>query len=235
MVSQAPVEASGHETAALTLVSHELCPYVQRAAIVLAEKGVAYRRRYVDLAARPAWFKAVSPLGKVPVLLVGETPLFESAVICEYLDETHAPRLHPEPPLARARDRGWIEFASATLNGIAAFYGASDESILAGRRDDLVARFQRVEAVLDEGPYFARTRFGMVDAAFAPVFRYFDVFERIGDFRFFADTPKVRDWRASLARRESVRGAVKADYGLRLLEFLRRRDSALSARLAQLV
>jgi glutathione S-transferase len=233
MVSRAPVDAGGGELAALTLVSHELCPYVQRAAIVLAEKAVSYRRRYVDLSAKPEWFKAVSPLGKVPVLLVGEAPLFESAVICEYLDETYAPRLHPESPLERARHRGWIEFASATLTSIAAFYIASDENILAIRRDDLAARFERVEAALGEGPYFAGTRFGMVDAAFAPVFRYFDVFERIGEFGFFVDTPKVRNWRASLATRESVRGAVKADYLRRLADFLCSRGSALSARLAQ--
>ena len=42
----------------LTLVSIPLCPYVQRAAIVLAEKSVPFERRYVDLAERPAWFTA---------------------------------------------------------------------------------------------------------------------------------------------------------------------------------
>ena len=57
---------------ALVLVSHALCPYVQRAAIVLAEKGVAFERRDVDLADKPDWFRAVSPLGKTPVLLVQE-------------------------------------------------------------------------------------------------------------------------------------------------------------------
>lgn len=56
--------------AALTLVSHTLCPYVQRAAIVLLEKGVPFERRWIDLARKPAWFLAVSPLGKTPVLLV---------------------------------------------------------------------------------------------------------------------------------------------------------------------
>jgi len=42
-------------TPAYTLVSHALCPYVQRAAIALAEKGVAFERRYIDLADKPAW------------------------------------------------------------------------------------------------------------------------------------------------------------------------------------
>lgn len=90
------------------LVSHPLCPYVQRAAIVLAEKGVQYERRDIDLAAKPDWFLAVSPLGKTPVLLAGGAALFESTVICEYLDETHAPRLHPSDALLRVADFGML-------------------------------------------------------------------------------------------------------------------------------
>ena len=75
-------------SAPLVLVSHALCPYVQRAAIVLAEKGVPFERQDIDLSNRPDWFMKVSPLGKTPVLLVEGTAIFESAVICEYLDET---------------------------------------------------------------------------------------------------------------------------------------------------
>ena len=102
----------------LTLISHTLCPYVQRAAIVLLEKGVAYTRRDIDLQSPPEWFSAISPLGKVPVLLVGEQPIFESAVICEYLDETFIPRLHPPAPLLRAQHRAWMEFGSVLLGDL---------------------------------------------------------------------------------------------------------------------
>ena len=105
----------------LILVSHPLCPYVQRAAIALREKDIPFTRRDIDLADKPAWFLKVSPLGKTPVLLVDGEAVFESAVICEYLEDVYLPRLHPEAALARARHRGWIEFASSTLNGIAAF------------------------------------------------------------------------------------------------------------------
>ena len=55
----------------LRLISHPLCPYVQRVAIVLAEKAVPFERVTIDLAAKPAWFMALSPLGKTPVLQVG--------------------------------------------------------------------------------------------------------------------------------------------------------------------
>lgn len=218
--------------AALVLVSHVLCPYVQRAAIVLAEKGVPFERRDVDLAAKPAWFLDVSPLGKTPVLLVDGTPIFESAVICEYLDETHAPRLHPDAPLARARHRAWIEFASALLSAIAAFYNAGDDEALAARGQDLRARLSTLEGALGDGPWFDGARFSLVDAAFAPVWRYFDAFEAVGEFRFFADLPKLARWRAALARRPSVREAVRADYPALLRRFLLARGGALARRLA---
>jgi glutathione S-transferase len=218
--------------APLTLVSHALCPYVQRAAIVLAEKGVPFERREVDLTAKPAWFLAVSLLGKTPVLLVDGRPIFESAVICEYLDETVAPRLHPEGAIERAQHRSWIEFGSQLLNLIAGLYSAADEARLETRRNELASRFAQLEAVLGDGPYFAGAAFSMVDAAFAPVFRYFDTFERFTDLGLFERTPKLRRWRAALALRPSVRNAVRPSYPDRLLAFLRQRDSALSRLIA---
>ena len=222
-------------SAPLVLVSHALCPYVQRAAIVLAEKGAAFERRWIDLAAKPAWFTAISPLGKTPVLLVGEFPIFESAVICEYLDETLPPRLHPPAALQRARERAWMEFGSALLNGIAGFYNAADEPTLRARRDDLVQRFVTLELALGAGPYFDGARFGLVDAVFGPVLRYFDAFERLGAFGFFDATPKLRAWRAALAARPSVQRAVGADYAARLMAFIASRDSALGRRAAAAV
>jgi glutathione S-transferase len=216
-----------------TLVSHPLCPYVQRAAIVLAEKGVPFARRDVDLAAKPAWFLALSPLGKTPVLLAGGTPLFESAPICEYLDETLVSPLHPRDALLRARHRAWVEFGSAVLNTIGAFYTAPEEAMLAQRRSELGERFAQLERELDaHGPYFAGAQFCLVDAAFAPVFRYFDVFEELGEPRLFGDMPRVRGWRQALATRASVQGAVTPDYPQRLTQFLRERGSALSRRIA---
>jgi glutathione S-transferase len=216
----------------LTLVSHHLCPYVQRAAIALAEKEVEHERVFVDLAAKPDWFQRISPLGKVPLLRVGDALLFESAVICEYLDETLPPRLHPEDPLERAQHRAWIEFGSAILQDIWGFYTPSDAAGFALKRDAITAKFRTLEHSLGAGPYFGGTRFHLVDAVFGPIFRYFDVFEAIGDFGFFAATPKLSAWRRALAARPSVRNAVASDYPERLRAFLRARKSHLSALMA---
>src|SRR6201987_5709985 len=86
----------------LKLISHKLCPYVQRAVIALTEKGVPFRRIDIELSAKPDWFKEVSPLGKTRAWLAGYTAIFESAVILEYLEDTRSPALHPADALARA-------------------------------------------------------------------------------------------------------------------------------------
>ena len=116
------------------LISFELCPYVQRAIIVLTEKGVAHKRTYIDLADKPDWFREISPLSKVPAMRVGKVVLFESAVICEYIDEVTPGSLHPVDPVRRAKHRSWIEFGSSILVSIANFYSARTPSEFEERR-----------------------------------------------------------------------------------------------------
>lgn len=222
----------------LTLISHALCPYVQRAVIALSEKQVSFERIDIDLGNKPDWFLEISPMGKTPVLLVDGQPIFESAVICEYLEDTLLPALHPADPLLRARHRAWIEFASATLNGIGALYAAPDRPSFTVKADELGAKFRQLEAELraapHDGPFFGGKRFSLVDAAFGPVFRYFDVFDTIGDFGVFSEVPRVRQWRAALQSHPSVRHAVHDDYPALLREFLRKRHTEISRRMLQL-
>src|SRR5882757_3903478 len=220
-------------SAPLKLISHKLCPYVQRAVIALTEKGVPFERIDIDLADKPDWFLKISPLGKTPVLLVGDVPIFESAVILEYLEETQPKPLHPADPLVRAEHRSWIEFGSAVLNAIAGFYAAPDEATFKARTSQLEQLFARLEARVAAAPWFDGESFSLVDAVFGPVFRYFDVFDEIADFGILADKPKLERWRKALAARPSVRAAVGADYPALLRGFIDRRNSWLSGLQAQ--
>ncbi|OHV73105.1 glutathione S-transferase family protein [Ensifer sp. LCM 4579] len=219
-------------TAQLTLISHHLCPYVQRAAIALSEKGVAFQRVHIDLADKPDWFLTISPLAKVPLLRVpqeeGEAVLFESSVICEYLEET-APgaKLHPSDPLTRARHRGWMEFGSSILSDLWLFETTQDTATLEIKGRALRSKFATVEAALGDGPYFSGADFSLVDAVFAPIFRYFDLFDCISDHGIFDGLSRVRAWRQALSARPSVVAAVTEDYPERLMAFLKRHDAAL--------
>lgn len=214
----------------LTLISHALCPYVQRAAIVLAEKNVSFERITIDLADKPDWFSHVSPLGKVPLLKLGEDRyLFESAPIVEFLDETEPGRLHPEDATERARHRAYIEFASQILNGIGALYSAKDATGFHAACEALRTKFSHLDGTVDAGgPFFSGPSFSLVDAAFGPVFRYFDVFEEFTDLGVFQGLDRVQAWRRQLAQRPSVAGAVSPDYPALLKAFLRKRNSWMS-------
>jgi glutathione S-transferase len=219
-------------TAVLKLISHKLCPYVQRAVIALNEKGVAFERIDIDLAHKPDWFLKISPLGKVPVLTVateaGEVALFESNVICEYIEETQPwPKLHSPDPLTRARHRAWMEFGSAILSDLWGLETTAESALFESKRQALTDKFARVEEALGEGPFFAGDSFGLVDAVFAPIFRYFDVFDTLADLRIFDSAPKVRAWRTALAQRPSVKAAVRSDYPALLRAFLERHNAHL--------
>ena len=212
--------------AALKLISHKLCPFVQRTVIALQEKGVPFERIDIDLANKPDCFLKISPLGKVPVLVVTrddgkEVALFESNVICEYIEETQAgAKLHPQDALTRAEHRAWMEFGSAILGDLWGLETATDAAAFESKRQAVAAKFARVEAALGAGPFFAGDKFSLVDAVFAPIFRYFDLFDQLTDLAVFTHTPKLRAWRSALAQRPSVRSAVSPDYPALLHAFL---------------
>ncbi len=218
----------------LTLISHPLCPFVQRAAIVLLEKGVPFERLDVDLAAKPDWFLAISPTGKVPLLKVSQEDgpdaiLFESMVIGEYLEESQSgARLYPANVLSRAKHRGWIEFGTATLADAWQFLNAKDQPTAEAKQAAFRGRLQQLETVLADGPYFGGADFGMVDAVFAPMFRYFDILDPKVSQPIFEDLPRVSAWRGALAARPSVIAAVAGDYAERFQRHLHEHQALLA-------
>jgi len=129
-------------------------------------------------------------------------------VIVEYLEETQRKPLHPRDPLRRAEHRSWMEFGSAALNEIAGLYAAPDKAAFTGKAKALSEKFALLEGRLATGPYFDDDRFSLVDAVFGPVFRYFDVFDLIGEFGILSGKTKVISWRKALAGRPSIRTAV---------------------------
>lgn len=97
----------------LTLYSHPMSPCSQKVRIVLAEKNLPWDKVDVDLPGKanlePAYLK-MNPLGVVPTLLDDNTPVIESSIICEYLeDKFPQTALRPSDPIAVARMRFWMK------------------------------------------------------------------------------------------------------------------------------
>jgi len=211
------------------LVTHVLCPYVQRSIITLDEKNISYSRTDIDLAKKPVWFELKSPIGKVPILIVDEKyTVFESSIICEYLDEITHGSLHPVDSLEKAYHRAWIEFGTRILSKIACLYNAKEASHFQVILAEIQRKFQLIERELSGNPFFSGERFHLIDAVYGPIFRYFDVFDIFSDLDIFINLPKCQMWRDALRNRRSVQQAVSKNYPALLIDFLLNRDSYLS-------
>jgi glutathione S-transferase len=216
----------------LHLISFKTCPFVQRAVITLKHKNIDFDITYIDLAEPPDWFLEMSPLGKVPVLKVDDEILFESAVINEYLDEITGGELQPKEPLARAKNRAWIEFASNMLGNLYMMKMSKDEEHFDKYRELLVSQLHRVEERLGEGPWFNGAEFSLADTAFAPLFRQNSVAG--GKLSVLdADTmPRVCAWAERLLALPEVRDSVVDEFEDLYLSAMQKNGSYSLARLA---
>ncbi|MEO7094994.1 MAG: glutathione S-transferase family protein [Polyangiales bacterium] len=195
----------------LELISHPLCPFVHRAAALLTEKGVPFTQRFIDLKAKPDWFLAISPRGKVPVLVVDGAPIFESAVILEYLDETTAPHLVPSDPLTRARHRMWVELSNDLMAGhykiaIATTPTARATAIASAR--EALQRFEQVVV----GPWFAGDALGIVDFAAGPALVRFERLGKELGIDLYESLPKVAAWSKRITERPAFKDSLVADF-----------------------
>jgi glutathione S-transferase len=190
------------------LVSFKTCPWVQRAAIVLREKKIEFEFRHIEPDNRPHWFLAISPHKKVPVLRVDETvSLFESNAIAEYLDETVAPRLHPEDPVHRAINRAWTDYVPTFAEVVTATAYADNEADYNKAAEKIPAPFERLERALEKqgnGPLFNGERYSLVDAAYAPFLQRYFFLDRINRIGHIEKFPRVNAWGETLVNRPST-------------------------------
>jgi len=198
--------------------------------IVLRAKEVEFEVTYINLLEKPDWFLEISPHGKVPVLSVGGKPLFESNAIAEFLDEMAPPRLHPEDPIKRARNRAWTDFVPDFSADFGRVYYAADEVALAKGMEVARPRLTRLEEALakerdNDGPYFNGPELCLVDAAYAPFFmRYAFVEPRLG-CGLLKEFPLVQAWSDALLANKWVVGSVADTFERDFVVSLQRRGT----------
>ena len=214
------------------LISFKTCPFVQRAVITLKHKKIDYDITYIDLADPPEWFLELSPLAKVPVLKVDDEVLFESAVINEYLDDISGGELQPEAPLARAKNRAWVEFASNMLGNLYMMKTSKDEEGYLRYRDALVGQLHRIENKLGDGPWFNGEDFSLADTAFAPLFRQNSVAQHRLSVIDPVSMPRVNAWAERLLDLPEVRDSVVPEFEELYLQVMQKNGSYILNQLA---
>lgn len=203
--------------------------------IILRAKGVEFDVTHVNLRAKPDWFLAISPHGKVPVLEVEGTPLFESNAIAEYLDEEVAPRLHPADPIKRARNRAWTDFVPDFAKGLSGIYYTKTQAEMDTGLAAAPAKLQKLESALEterdtDGPYFNDEQICLVDAAYAPFFQRFALVEDKLETGLLDGFPRVKAWSDALLSTEQVTGSVPESFEAEFAASLKRRGFMVGER-----
>lgn len=200
----------------LTLISAKLCPFVQRSSITLLAKNIPFDIQYIELDNKPDWFLKVSPFGKVPLLKVEDTVLFESNVILEYLDEISPPSMHPSDPLLKAQNRGDIELSSSLIMNQFMLWNAKDEASFEEIREKLRRQLEQIESRL--GSQSASSRFyngdklSLIDCCFAPAFTRFALLNNIKPLGLFANLPRIKAWADELLALNAVKKSVVPEF-----------------------
>jgi glutathione S-transferase len=166
----------------LTLYEHPLSPYAQKNKIALREKGVAFT------AASPEGigsgdtgenFLTANPRGEVPVLVDGDTTVFDSSVILEYIeDRWPTPALLPETPGDRARVRmiedvmdthfEAINWGLGEITYFKRLVDAEAEAVVAKAAAQTARFYDWLERELGEAQWFNGSAFGWGDLSVIP-------------------------------------------------------------------
>lgn len=192
----------------MKLYGANVCPFVHRARLTLAEKGLDHDYVAIDLRNKPDWYDDVLPTGKVPLLENGSDRVWESAIVCEYVEDSFPePPLLPRDPGAKAAARIWIDWVSNTF--VPAYYKllkALTPEEQSEHKQSLTEALAKLENEgFQEGPWIHGPSLSLVDLLTYPWFERWSVLEHYRDFPVPDRFSKLKAWIKTLQQRESVK------------------------------
>ncbi|KAF2702669.1 glutathione transferase omega-1 [Pleomassaria siparia CBS 279.74] len=157
----------------LKLYSGWFCPFVQRTWISLEEKKLPYQYIEVNPYHKPESLLKLNPRGLVPTLEYHNKPLYESSVLCQFLEDAYPdrePHLLPADPYDRARTRIWADFVtSRIIPSFHRFLQHQGTDGLAEKQTEFLGYIKEFTKEMDEqGPYFLGAEFSLIDIIIAP-------------------------------------------------------------------
>ena len=197
----------------MKLFGGPISPFVRKVGMALIEKGLDSQVECVR--APTAMVKAnvmlmeFNPLSKIPVLLgLDGSPLFDSDVICEYLDAEFPllPRLLPESGTVRYQALTWTALASGMLDAMVLWRFERNRSVAQQSPATLATYEQKIRCCLDRVeqllPQIARTPFGLPQITLGCVYGYFDF--RFADFDWRTGHADSAEWYDLFRQREAA-------------------------------
>ncbi len=153
----------------LELISFKLCPFAQRAMILLNLQKLDFETTYINPMDPPDWFKEISPTGQVPLLKADGKIVFESSVIGEFVNDIGTLDLHPSDAIDKANNRSWIAFSSSLFDDLFGLVTGDTEKFNSAK-EALFAKLEKIECAKGGDKFFNGDDFSVIDAAIAPFF-----------------------------------------------------------------
>ena len=199
----------------IKIYSSARCPYAQRTRMLMIEKEIPFELTEVDLRNKPDWFLAVSPYGKVPVIVDDGQTIYESAIINEYLDEkyTSIPMM-PEEPVERAKARIWMDYCTNKYLTLSRklLVDHGNEELQTENKKKMKESLIYIEKECFEknanGPFWLGNNISLVDLHYAPFFERFGAFKELFGVEWPEECIKISDWWSAIQKRDSYKMTV---------------------------
>ena len=199
----------------IKIYSSARCPYAQRTRMLMIEKEIPFELTEVDLRNKPDWFLAVSPYGKVPVIVDDGQTIYESAIINEYLDEKYISiPMMPEEPVERAKARIWMDYCTnkyLTLSRKLLVDHGNEELQTENKkkmRESLIYIEKECFEKNANGPFWLGNKISLVDLHYAPFFERFGAFKELFGVEWPEECIKISDWWSAIQKRDSYKMTV---------------------------
>ena len=199
----------------IKIYSSARCPYAQRTRMLMIEKEIPFELTEVDLRNKPDWFLAVSPYGKVPVIVDDGQTIYESAIINEYLDEKYKSiPMMPEAPVERAKARIWMDYCTnkyLTLSRKLLVDHGNEELQTENKKkmkESLIYIEQECFEKNANGPFWLGNNISLVDLHYAPFFERFGAFKELFGVEWPEECIKISDWWSAIQKRDSYKMTV---------------------------
>lgn len=219
-------------TLALTHFTRQFCPFTQRVLLLLLEKRIPFQYIEVNPYQKPLSLLKLNPRGLIPTLSYEGKALYESTIICEFLEDaypSHYPRLLTREPFERARLKIWTDHITSRVvpafNRFLQYQSVSlkDPRVLAIRNKFLTSLYEFTQEMHPIGPYFTGKEPCIVDYVLAPwalriwIFDYFKGglrIEELGEL-----TGRWKKWLEAIEKRKSIQMTLSAtEYYLPIYE-----------------
>ena len=199
----------------IKIYSSARCPYAQRTRMLMIEKEIPFELTEVDLRNKPDWFLAVSPYGKVPVIVDDGQTIYESAIINEYLDEKYISiPMMPEEPVERAKARIWMDYCTNKYLTLSRklLVDHGNEELQTENKKKMKESLIYIEKECFEknanGPFWLGNKISLVDLHYAPFFERFGAFKELFGVEWPEECIKISDWWSAIQKRDSYKMTV---------------------------